>query len=348
MSTPQNPGGAWPPPQQPDPSTGHTGPPPYGPPAIPNPYGPPPQDYGQGQQGWPAEHAQQPPGPPQYPGPWGPPPVQRPRQRDAEPGRFTWWDLGATLFYVLGFMTGLVGLIGLLPPVDSMLTSEDPDEVQRGLFAINAVSYVVLSAVAVALCGAALWRSIVRLKYLWWLKLLLVPVAWVVTLILNLLLVVLIFGAEPETSENQVAIEAMLGAVPFLAAVVVIGLLGPFVEEYFFRHLLIGKLSRYLNVWICGAISVIAFPLLHFIPALIGLADDLTLVAVVPYLTMGLLITVGYIITGRNLFYAWVLHAFNNVMSLLLAYFVQPWAEQYLEEFENAAAALGVLARLIT
>lgn len=202
----------------------------------------------------------------------------------------------------------------------------------------------MLTLVARLLSGQALWRSIRRFAYLWWLKLLLIPVGWIAMLVLNMIIVIFGFGSDPETSQNQEAITAMLDAVPFVAAVVVIAMLGPFVEEFFFRHLLIGKLSRHLNVWICGAISVVTFPLLHFIPALLGLSEDLTLVAVVPYLTMGMLITVGYIVAGRNLFYAWLLHAFNNFMSLVMAYFVQPWAEDMLDQYENLEGGMRLIS----
>ena len=317
---------------------------PQQPPPIRNPYGPNPYAaagaYGQGPY---------PPAPQQGahpPGGWGPypPPRQRKRQRDSEPGRFTWWDLGATLFYVLGFLSGLVGLIGLLPGVADLLRSADEGSAQCGMFLINGISYAVLTLVALLLSGQALWRSIRRFAYLWWLKLLLIPVGWIAMLVLNMIIVIFGFGSDPETSQNQEAITAMLDAVPFVAAVVVIAMLGPFVEEFFFRHLLIGKLSRHLNVWICGAISVVTFPLLHFIPALLGLSEDLTLVAVVPYLTMGMLITVGYIVAGRNLFYAWLLHAFNNFMSLVMAYFVQPWAEDMLDQYENLEGGMRLIS----
>lgn len=280
----------------------------------------------------------------------GPPPGWRPArrrsQKDSAPGKFTWWDLGATVFYVVGFLTGLISLVGLLPPVRELLAGDEV-QMQQGLFLVNTIGYVLLALITVLLSGAALWRSIKAFAYLWWLKLLLVPVAWVTMLILNMLLVLLLFGAEPETSENQEAIEAMLAAVPFIAALVVIGILGPYVEEYFFRHLLIGKLSRYINVWICGAISVIAFPLLHFIPALIGMADDLSLISVMPYLTMGIVITLGYILTGRNLFYAWLLHFFNNAMSLLLTYLVVPWAEDVLGPLEGLAVLKLLIAPVL-
>lgn len=340
MTSPQQPP-EQPPEQQPPPI-----PNPYGP----NPYGPDPQQ-GPYQQsppagGYPQAPVQQ---PPQFAGGWGPAP-QRKRQRDSEPGRFTWWDLGASLFYVLGFLSGLVGLVGLLPPLAELLNSDDAATAQFGTFLINAIGYGVLALIAVLLCGRALWRSIKAFSYLWWLKLLLIPVGWFVMMVLNVVFVLFGLGSQPQTSANQEAITAMLDAVPFLGAVVVLAVLGPLVEEFFFRHLLVGKLSRHINVWICGAISVVTFPLLHFIPALLGASDDLTLVSVVPYVTMGILITVGYIVAGRNLFYAWLIHAFNNFVSLLVAFFVQPWAEGVLEDYENldsGLATLTVLASII-
>ncbi|GAA4913033.1 hypothetical protein GCM10025777_51330 [Membranihabitans marinus] len=327
------------------------------PPPVPNPYGPTPQSqpqqwpgstqgnppYGAGghgaaSQGHPGPGYGYPNQPPQGygqpPQGYGPPPGWQPaprkRQQDSDPGRFTWWDLGAVLFYVVGFIIGGIQLLALIP-LSGMLNSADQTVQEQGLFLLNAISYGLLAAVAFSLSGFALWRSIKALAYLWWLKLLLIPVAWVVLIIFNAVLVTVVSmatGEELAQSENQQSIEAMLSAVPFLAAVVVIALLGPYVEEYFFRHLLVGKLSRHINVWICAAISVITFPLLHFIPALMGLVDDLSLITVIPYVTMGILFTVAYIVTGRNLFYAWLLHAFNNFMSLVNMYFLLPWVEE--------------------
>ncbi|WP_218221174.1 type II CAAX prenyl endopeptidase Rce1 family protein [Nesterenkonia sp. Act20] len=305
-------------------SYGHPSPPysqaPY--PGEPSqPYGQPPL-YGQApQDGWQQPH----PAPP------------RKRQRDSEPGRFTWSDLIAFLAYVIVMLVGGVALLGLVPPFSTMLSSGVEAQEQQAQFLLNVIGYGLIFALALSFSAKAFWRSVKAFGYLWWLKLLLIPAAWVGTLILTAL-IVLSMGAEPETSANQLAIEGMLEYVPFLAAVLVMGLLGPYVEEYFFRHLLIGKLSRFINIWICGVISVITFPLLHFIPALVtmlvspGVATDLTVISVVPYLVMGSIFTLAYILTGRSLVYAWLLHAFNNVMALVMAYFVQPQLEQFLED----------------
>ena len=47
-----------------------------------------------------------------------------------------------------------------------------------------------------------------------------------------------------QSSENQLGIQGMLQQVPAWLMVPLLVLLGPFVEEYLFRHFLIGKLSR--------------------------------------------------------------------------------------------------------
>lgn len=286
---------------------------------------------------------------PQGPYPQGPyaPQPQPParKQRDAEPGRFTWWDLAATLFYVGGFMTGAVSLLAFLPPLQELIASGEEDNLQLASFLINAISYVILALIAVVLSAGALVRAWKAFAYLWWLKLLLIPVIWLGIVILNAVLVFLITD-EPQTSQNQEDIVSMLGVVPFLAAFVVIALLGPYVEEFFFRHLMIGKLSRHLNIWICAVLSVASFPLLHFLPALFGLSDDLNIVTLLPYVTMGVAFTLAYILTGRSLLYVWLLHAFNNFMSLVVTYYVLPWAEdmeERLEQMEQAGHILRVV-----
>lgn len=363
------------PPQNPPQQPYGQAPNPYGQPQ--NPYGQPHSPHGQHQpygQAQPYGQSQpygnsQPYGQPmQHPGYYAQPPQQgwqppsgppaRKRQRDSEPGRFSWGDLIAFISYVLVMLVGGVSLLALFPPFSTMLGSGDAQQEQQAQFLLNVIGYGLIFALAIAFSAKAFWRSIKAFGYLWWLKILLIPVAWIGTLILTALFV-LSLGGEPETSENQLAIEGMLQYVPFLAAVLVMGLLGPYVEEYFFRHLLIGKLSRYINIWICGVISIITFPLLHFIPALVamlfspGTATDLTLISVIPYVVMGSIFTLAYILTGRSLVYAWLIHAFNNVMALVMAYYVQPQLEQFLEDngIEDAGAlhaAAGALLRTLT
>lgn len=312
-----------------------------------NPHGYP--QYGQPPHGQPAYGHPQQPVAPYYgspPGMYAPPRPPRVRQPDSQPGRFTWWDLGAAIFYVLTFFGGLIGVLVFLPEINALVTSGDPEDMAQADFLLNAAGYSVMALICLILSGPALWRSLKTFGHLWWLKLLMIPGGWLGILIVNAVLVSLITDA-PETSANQQAIEQMLGAVPLLGALIVLGLLGPYVEEFFFRHLLIGKLSRHINIWVCGAISVLLFPMIHFIPALIGISDDLSLVTFIPYVTMGAAFTLVYILAGRSLLYAWMLHAANNCMAVLLQYFLLPLLPD-LEELEPLGShSLLLLAGMI-
>lgn len=364
MTTPRNPAGPPPhePGQQGEPHPGPYGQHPYGhnpygqdpyaqdPYGRPSPYDPNPYD--------PNPHGYDPYGPPSGVAPYGapahpgPPPYQFPPsgpgpqgQPDSEPGRFTWWDFGATLFYIGTFFVGLIGVLVFIPQVNAMLTSGDTDDLARADFLLNAVGYSVMALICLVLSGPALWRSIKTFAHLWWLKLLLIPVGWLSILLINAVLVMLLTDS-PETSANQQAIEQMLGAVPLLGALIVLGLLGPYVEEFFFRHLLVGKLSRHLNIWICGAISVMVFPLIHFIPALVGLTDDLSLLTFIPYVTMGTAFTLVYILAGRSLFYSWLLHAANNSMAVLLQYFVVPLLPE-LDDLDGLSGLSGMILPML-
>lgn len=261
------------------------------------------------------------------------------------PGPFHWGDALVVLAYggimVLGLGFFLAAALGLVPADPAALSVLDG-------FTVNLLCYAIL----VTLVLLVAWRPLVTSLRVfatgtWW-KVLLLPALWFTTILVNAVLLSLIGDAQ--TSANQAALEEMTTQAPPVLMILMTVVGAPLVEEYLFRHLLVGKLSRHINVWICGAISVVTFPLLHFIPALLGASDDLTLVSVVPYVTMGILITVGYIVAGRNLFYAWLIHAFNNFVSLLVAFFVQPWAEGVLEDYENldsGLATLTVLASII-
>ena len=128
---------------------------------------------------------------------------------------------------------------------------------------------------------------------------------------------------NPIKSENQLVIESMTRSVPFVTMFAVTAVMGPLVEEYVFRHLLIGKLSRKINVWVCVAISAVLFTGLHFIGA-----GSFDLTSAIPYTTLGIMISVAYVVTGKSFAYAYVLHFFNNAVALTLSYTLLPFFQQ--------------------
>lgn len=307
-----------------------------------HPYGQyPNQPYGQyPQYAHPQYQYQQP-----YPYQYAPP--QRPsfRERflpDAEPGRFSWWDLAAVLVYLIGFSLGIIPLIVMFTPLGTMAESADAGEQAVAGFLINGVSYVIVGTVVVLACWRPLLRSVRAFAPLWWAKLLIVPVIWLVGIICSALTVAVlsVFGLEPEVSQNQQDIEIMLQEVPFLAAAVLMVVLAPLVEEYLFRHLLIGRLSRFINRWLLGAVSVVLFALMHVTVELIDPEATFSLAAVVPYIMMGVVFVLVYILSGRSLLYAWLVHAFFNFMALAMQYFLLPQLEEAVPELEQAPGVL--------
>jgi membrane protease YdiL (CAAX protease family) len=143
------------------------------------------------------------------------------------------------------------------------------------------------------------------------------PGGWFLTIMVNGIIAAL--TGQAATSENQAALESMAGTVPLPVMLVVTALFGPFVEEYLFRHLLIGKLSRKLNVWLCALISTVLFASIHFIGA-----DIASWLEVVPYFMLGVMMAVAYILSGKSLAYSYMLHVINNSIALLVVYLIYP------------------------
>lgn len=337
---------------------------PYGQPQAPHLYGHPPAGHV-------PPNSPQGPGPyashPQWPGPYAqvPAPVPQPRvqplpdpkdrysrgvwrQPDSRPGRFLWWDLLPVVPYlVLVVGVSLVSLMLFSPAEEISLTPEEA----RLEFLISGLTFGTLTVLILAVAGKALWRSLVVFTHhgLACLKLFLIPGLWVAIVGVNVLLMALVMaltGAEQDVSANQAGIEAMLQAAPFWAALLVLGLLAPLVEEYIFRHLLIGKLSRHLNIWFCAVISVVPFAFLHVSSELFAGDMQAVLMTVVPYLTMSIVFTLAYIFSGRSLLFVWLLHAFNNCMAVTLQYWLAPLLEDLegIEPYGVILAAARALA----
>ncbi len=250
-------------------------------------------------------------------------------QPDSEPGRLSWWDLIPTIPYLFIFIIIPMATMAILGDLDAAVEL-DPDQGDWGLeFGLNAVLFIAFLLAIAPIVGKSFIRSFRVFTHhaFAWLKLLAIPVLWVVTIVLNFIINVSLLaatGEEPEQSVNQLGVEAMIAAVPIWAALLIFGLIGPFVEEYFFRHLLVGKLSVHLNIWVCAAISVVVFAAIHVMTELFTASGVEIVIALAGYLTMSIVFTLTYIFSGRSLVFVWLLHAFNNVVAVLLLYFFGP------------------------
>jgi membrane protease YdiL (CAAX protease family) len=104
---------------------------------------------------------------------------------------------------------------------------------------------------------------------------------------------------------------------------------GPFVEEFIFRHLLIGKLSRRVNIWVCCVLSVVLFAALHIVGQ-----EELTLTVLMPYLAMGATLVFVYVWTGRNLMFSYFVHAAKNLLAVVFIYAIPPEFYEQLQQVQ--------------
>lgn len=257
-------------------------------------------------------------------------PARRRRRRHpvAQLRPFSWWDLATVLTYIALMLLGLSVLILFLPPLRPLVTQNQ----EVALYLANLFAYVVCFVLVLFAVGRELWSSFTTFRWYPWAKYLGLPGSWVVTLIVTAIVAFIAAAAQGlsldqiENSENQVQVEEMQAAVPFALMAFMVVLMGPLVEEYLFRHLLVGKLSgllarrapsvaRWLNPWVLMVVSSLLFMSLHFVGK-----EWPTLSTGAPYVLMGLSFGTGYLLSGRSLAYSWCMHAFSNLMALVFTY----------------------------
>ncbi|MFE4197228.1 CPBP family intramembrane glutamic endopeptidase [Paenarthrobacter sp. NPDC056912] len=213
--------------------------------------------------------------------------------------------LGFTVFFTLAGET-----------VERLMLQLIPDPATAS-YAVNAIFYAGVGIFAIASAWRVVGRDLKILGTRPWFTLGMVPLAIVVMLILTAILVTAFGGAQ--SSENQVGIQGLLQQVPAWLMVPLLVILGPFVEEFLFRHLLIGKLSRHVNIWICCVISVLVFASIHVIGR-----EGLVLSALAPYLGMAVVLVAVYVWTGKSLMFSYFVHAAKNLMAVVLIYAIPP------------------------
>lgn len=317
------------PPQGPQPP--HDSQPSYGQP--PSPQGQPPYGQPQYQPQYPPYQGQQPqqyPAHPQFqqPGQFQQPPHQAPHQPHgkrkrfphpvAQLGGFTWWDLVAAIAYYLLLFIGLGALILFIPGVAPLFNGNEA----LANVVVLLFTYAVVAVFAMIALGNELWKSFKTFRWYPWAKYLCIPGLWLGTVLVNIMIQLAwagISGETPTQSQNQQMAEGLASAVPWWLIGLAIVPLGPLVEEFFFRHLMIGKLSRWVNQWVLMVVSSVLFMFLHFVDA----GEMPTVSTGAPYLVMGLVFGTAYILSGKSIAYSWILHMFNNGVALALMYTLQ-------------------------
>lgn len=116
-----------------------------------------------------------------------------------------------------------------------------------------------------------------------------------------------------DTTQNEQIIEQLLSIpqlLPFNFLLIVI--VGPIVEEIFFRHLLIGELGKKFNFIVMSVISVLLFSAIH-------LVDFSNWTEIFDYLIIAIPLVFLYMKSGRNLGIAIAFHMLNNFVSFCIS-----------------------------
>ena len=195
-------------------------------------------------------------------------------------------------------------------------------------YVVNLLFYASVGILAFVAARRVVGRDLRVLATRPWFTLLMVPAAVIAMMILSAVAVAA--SGNVETSENQAGLQALMQQGPAWLMVPLLVVVGPFVEEFIFRHLLIGKLSRRLNIWVCGALSVVLFAALHIVGQ-----EELTLTVLMPYLAMGATLVCVYVWTGRNLMFSYFVHAAKNLLAVVFIYAIPP---EFYEQLQQVPA----------
>jgi membrane protease YdiL (CAAX protease family) len=242
----------------------------------------------------------------------------------AQPGlyRFSALDFATAALYVTGAAFFVVAGAWLLPVLRNLAPSP-----AAASYAVNLLFYACIGALALMAAGRVVARDLRILATRPWFTLLMVPAAVVAMMILTAIVVVA--GGGGETSANQADLQALMQQVPAWLMIPLLVVIGPFVEEYVFRHLLIGKLSRRVNIWLCCALSVVLFAALHIVGQ-----EAITLTALLPYLAMGATLVFVYVWTGKNLMFSYFVHATKNLVAAVFIYSIPPDVFERLQQMQ--------------
>lgn len=236
--------------------------------------------------------------------------------------RFSLLDVTTVVMYVA--IAGFFAVAGeLLAP---FLRQVAPSPAAAS-YAVNLLFYGSVGILALLAARRVVVRDLRVLATRPWFTLLMIPAAVVAMMILTA--VVVAAGGDVQTSANQAGLQELMQQVPAWLMVPVIVVAGPFVEEYIFRHLLIGKLSRRVNIWVCCALSVVLFAALHIVGQ-----EAITLTALLPYLAMGATLVFVYVWTGRNLMFSYFVHAAKNLLAVVFIYAIPPELYDQLQQVQ--------------
>ena len=182
------------------------------------------------------------------------------------------------------------------------------------LTAINLAIDTVLLIVVLAFFAREFFPAFSYLRTHPFLKILLLFGLWILVVIIQAATRIALYGGNPPVAENQQQVinalnDGTLGlAFSFFVTVGV-----PLVEEIFYRHILIGRLSAYAPTWLIASISAALFAYMHS-----HQWQDFF-----SYLPLSIVLTLIYVKSGKNVAYSWLFHALNNTIRVALMFTMQ-------------------------
>lgn len=182
------------------------------------------------------------------------------------------------------------------------------------LTAINIGLDTILLIMALAFFGREFFPAFTYLRTRPVRKIALLFGLWFLVVIVQASVRFALYGGNPPVAENQQQVinalhDGALGlAFSFFVTVGV-----PVVEEIFYRHILIGKLSAYAPTWLVATISAALFAYMHS-----HQWQDFF-----SYLPLSIVLTLVYVKSGKNVAYSWLFHALNNSIMVILMFAMQ-------------------------
>ena len=182
------------------------------------------------------------------------------------------------------------------------------------LTAINLAVDTVFLIIVLALFSREFFPAFSYLRTRPFLKILLLFGLWILVVIVQAATRIALYGIKPPIADNQQAVINAIfdgGTGLIFCFFVAIGV--PMVEEIFYRHILIGKLSAYAPTWLVASISAALFAYMHS-----HQWQDFF-----SYLPISIVLALVYVKSGKNVAYSWLFHALNNSIMVGLMFAMQ-------------------------
>lgn len=188
-------------------------------------------------------------------------------------------------------------------------------QAQYNTFIFDTVLYSTLAAIMFALYYQEIYTSLDYFKTKSLKKIFSIPL-WVM---LNWLATITIYHAigNNHIPQNEVSIQEAVATTPLLWSILIIGILGPMVEEIVFRHILIGQLSKSLSTILTVILSIICFMGIHIIGR-----DQFIISEAITYLPLALITTFVYLKSNKNILYPMAIHMCSNTIIHILKYII--------------------------